>query len=367
MSSLLLTARVVLGLGALAVLAEISLASAFPAPTDGECYFLDWNYERVDGEAAMARGMAVAVEGQPRPRMTFIPGTKVRLRYEPAAGQDWLDADGSVPVVFNGCGLRDREEVCAPKGPGERRAIFLGDSVTFGWGVRVEDSCCRLTGEILRQTDPRLHTINCASGTLHPDEYAAALATRFGRFEPDVVVVNLSTNDLLMLNSGVAHRGGKRAWWQGSAVLRAIRGGGTPPEFRAAPGEDWTDGLLALPDSAYSAIPKSAHWCGGGPQQALQAMQTWCAANNVRLAVVLWPALQGIAPGESYPFAKLHAEVGAFCEQHSLLFADLLPAFVGHDPSALWVTPFDQHGNPRAQRLAAPVVADLVRRALPPR
>ncbi len=353
-----------LGLGALAVLAEISLASAFPPPADGECYFLDWNYERVDGEAAMARGMAVAVEGQPRSRMSFVPGTKVRLRYEPADGQDWLDADGSVPVVFNACGLRDRDEVCAPKAPGERRAIFLGDSVTFGWGVRAEDSCCRLTEALLRQTDPLLRTVNCASGTLHPDEYAAALMTRFARFEPDVVVVNFSINDLLMLNAGVAHRGGKRAWWQGAAVLRAILGGGTPPEFRAAPGEDWTDGLLALPDSAYGAIPKAAHWCGGGPQQALRVMQAWCAAQRVRLAVVLWPALQGIAVGETYPFAKLHAEVAAFCAQQGITFADLLPAFRGHDPSTLWVTSFDQHGNPQAQRLAAPVVAELVRRAL---
>ena len=40
---------------------------------------------------------------------------------------------------------------------------------------------------------------------------------------------------------------------------------------------------------------------------------------------------------------------------------DLLDAFVGQEPSALWLTPKDMHGNPAAHALSVPAYTTFVR------
>ena len=59
-----------------------------------------------------------------------------------------------VPVSINSEGLRDRE-FPLEKPPGVYRVMMLGDSTTFGWGVRQEDTAAKFLEHKLNAALPR--------------------------------------------------------------------------------------------------------------------------------------------------------------------------------------------------------------------
>src|SRR5205085_6050647 len=99
------------------------------------------------------------------------------------------------------------------------------------------------------------------------------------------------------------------------------------------------------------------YWKGGAPQQALRSIRDWCREHGAKVGVTIWPLLQGLGQGETYPFAKLHQLVGEFCRQEGIPFCDVLPALRGHRDTELWVSPADMHPNELAQQLVTPTVA----------
>ena len=274
--------------------------------------------------------------------------------------------------------IREREELCGPKPPGQRRILCLGDSMTVGWGVRREDCWTRLAEDILRREDDRVRTVNCgAAGTLLVDEYWWGLRERFHRLEPDAVVVTLCLNDLLRINGGMVHfdpgtvaaAPGELGWWEHSRILRDLtRASRMPSKLQLDPERDWVAELLAIPaqDGRYKPLGQKVFWAGGGPRKALREMRAWCAERGIAFGVTIWPLFQGLGPGEHYPFTKMHDLVRAFCEAENIPFLDLLPTFLGHETTSLWVSELDYHGDAEAHRLASEPIARFLHSLLGP-
>jgi hypothetical protein len=127
------------------------------------------------------------------------------------------------------------------------------------------------------------------------------------------------------------------------------------------PSRDWVQELLDLPeDHLYytgKGETRSMYWAGGMPQQGLREMREWCASHGAQMAIVVWPLLQGLGEGRSYPFAKMHRLLREFCEAEGMPLLDLLPTFADTAQETLWVSPADMHPNELAQQLAAPAIA----------
>ena len=313
-----------------------------------------------------------------RARMTWAPSQTFYLCYS-GLEQDgqraaYFDEHGCVPCEINSEGLREREEVIGPKPDGEKRVVCIGDSFTFGWGVRVEDAWPRLVEQELRNEDPGIRTVNCgAAGAIYVDEYASALEHRFGRYQPDAVVVSLCLNDLIPSSNSLAHAEPPPLLLRSSRILRdLLQGYALSASLHIDPDRDLVQDLLDLPDESYPAwatafppnsVGRSTLWPGGGPQTGLRRMRDWCAERNIPFGVVIWPYFQGLGSGETYPFRSLHRAVGDFCGNEGIPFLDLLPAFEGsvERSSDLWVCVADYHGNEVAQRHAEPQLTAFVR------
>jgi len=339
----------------------------------GSLFYQDaWRREAAGIQEAAARGLVVPVppEQTPRPRFRFADGASFYICYRDQAvlQRPWLDDQGCVPVQISKWGIREREDV-APgnKQPGERRIVCIGDSFTFGWGIPVEQGWVRLLEDELRKGGQNVRTVNCgAAGAIVVDEYRWGLEHRFHVFQPDVVVVTLCLNDLLP-SSGLFLLPPSRA--TGFRLYDLLASAGRDP-LALDPKVDWVQILLDLPKADGEAnqmynpdAPYDAMWSQHAPQQSLQSMRDWCRDRGIRLGVVLWPFLQGLGPGEFYPFAKIHREVASFCEKEGIPFLDLLPPLHAVVPTMdLWVTPADMHPNPRAQRLALPALVGFVQR-----
>lgn len=369
----LLAVSVVVAVGAAELLVRAMPAAPLAAP-----FYQDGKRQKVDFGRAEATLPFIQVEPTApagRIRNSFAPGATFYICFEDPSW-DYFDDQGCVEYVINSRGVRDREELCAPKPAGQRRVVCVGDSFTLGWGVRVEDSWTRLVEDQLRQSDDNLRTVNCgASGALFVDEYQAALEARFAAFEPDVVLVTLCLNDLIPSTHVLSVRAGRIPWLLRESRLfgalfaeQRLRAElGPPPD-----GSDVVQSLLDLPAPFYDAIGwikasgvgRDQLWPGEGPQRGLLAMREWCAARGIRFAVAIWPFLQGLGPNEEYPLTTVHRLVAAFCAQHSIPCHDVLPALQGHDTASLWVHPSDLHPNHTAQRLAAPGIAAFLRSQL---
>jgi len=334
------------------------------------------SYELPDGTpiefmAAIAQGRIVPVPWEaPRPRYMIGPGQQYYLRYtdQERLRRDWLDERGRVWVENNRFGLRERADIDDHKPAGQRRLLCLGDSFTFGWGIPVEQNWVRLLEDDLRRDGKDVRTVNCgAAGTVCVDEYWQGLQHRFAAFQPDAVVLTICLNDLIP-SSGLNVLTPTPP--SGLRLLDRLRGafGRQPVDLDQK--FDWVGYLLALPkDEGFAAglydpsdKPFEAMWSQGVPQKSLREAKAWCDARKVPFAVVVWPFLQGLGPGRHYPFRKLHELVTADCAAAAIPCLDLLPTLAGTPDAELWVTPAYPHANPKAQALAAPAIADFVRR-----
>lgn len=312
--------------------------------------------------------------------VTWLPGSTFHLCYR-GPTQPYFDGDGCVAMHFNRFGMRDAEDRTLAKPAGTRRILCLGDSFTLGWGVRADHNWPVLVEERLRLGHPELQVVNGGgTGSAYVDEYELALRHRHGRFDPDLVVVTLCLNDLLITNGKLCHYredalpddlapDRQPALWEASALLRdAVRAMAQAHALDLDPGRDWTAELMALPadHACYQTKGETPaiYWVGGTPQRALRGMRDWCAEHRAAFAVVIWPLLQGLGPGRHYPFQGIHAKVAEFCAAEHIPLLDLLPTLQAEAHETLWVSPGDMHPNETAQRLATPLVADFLAQQL---
>lgn len=101
-----------------------------------------------------------------------------------------------VPVVINALGLRDKEYAVA-KPPGTVRVLMLGDSLTFGWGVRIEDTPSKMVERKLNEgaAAPRFEVINAGVGNYNTVQEVTYFLNKGQNLNPDVVVLNYFIND----------------------------------------------------------------------------------------------------------------------------------------------------------------------------
>lgn len=304
---------------------------------------------------------------RPRWRTMFRSDQGFFITYEDndVLKRDWFDEQGRVLNHINASGIRERAKITHEKPAGQRRIVCIGDSFTFGWGIRPEDGWVRMLEDDLRKDKGDVRTVNCgASGTVCVDEYWYGLKHRFHKFEPDAVIMTLCLNDLVgshglsfivPINTGVK-------------LLDLAKGALGYHPLDLNPDDNWAQWLLDLPEKEGLALglynpdrPFEAMWSQEVPQESMRAAKAWCDKRKIPFMVVIWPFLQGLGPGKYYPFQKLHDLVAADCEAAGIPLLDVLPALKDTPQEDLWVTPADPHPNPFAQCLTLPRIAEFVR------
>ena len=98
-------------------------------------------------------------------------------------------------VTINAHGMRDTRDYAIPKPDGVMRIAVIGDSVTFGTGVELEDTYAKQLETALNANDgPTVEVLNFGvPGTNTP--HHIAMIDQAGRFDPDVIVLAYVLND----------------------------------------------------------------------------------------------------------------------------------------------------------------------------
>lgn len=261
----------------------------------------------------------------------------------------YFDDGNQIVYALNKYGFRggdyERE-----KPPGTRRIVLLGDSFTFGEGVRLEDTFgSRLQG-ILDRDRATVEVLSFAVGgwgTANEIHYLENAGMSFG---PDLVVVIYVLND-------AGYAGGLDLWrdFREQYQNRRLKGSYLASYFYAAIARrtlarSYIEDLVGEAREERRSWRESLAFLARGKQIAESA--------GARYAVAIFPFLCDL--DESYPFRSLHQMVSGFCERRGIAVLDLFDAFEGRSDRELWVHPSDQHPNREGHRIAAEALAEFI-------
>jgi lysophospholipase L1-like esterase len=107
-----------------------------------------------------------------------------------------VDQGKMTGFIANGDRMRN-PEVPIERGPNDFRVLSLGDSNTFGWGVRYQEAYPTVLAELLRKALPgwEIHVLNAACSGYSAHQGLEMLRRRGLKYRPDVVTIWFGWND----------------------------------------------------------------------------------------------------------------------------------------------------------------------------
>lgn len=322
----------------------------------------------------------------PAPAPWLYP--QIRYRADPALvfslvpNQAGFTADQSAAI--NERGFRG-PVVPYARTQGATRILFLGDSITFGYGVEERDGFTNRTADLLAQHGLRTETINSAVPSYNSEQEITFLKNEGFRYKPDWVVVGICWNDINEKNGVRVSRNGAlieeasddtsltgRLWdsrigfelrnlvkrsrllYSAMRGLRAVSGGAQPESH-----DTFRSDVLAGRDSE----KVSRGWTR--MQADMHRLAQLSKQYGFRPLLVAFPmslSVDGTHPHSAYP-----ARLKEIAQREQLPMIDLHPIyqaqFKGHE--SLFLAYDADHPNAAGHLLAAQAVADYIKAALP--
>jgi len=270
--------------------------------------------------------------------------------YQPAADPivSYVGKPHARPDI-NALGFRDREHAIA-KPPGVFRILVLGDSVTNGYGVEVEEMYTRRLESLLAERDgERYEVVNFGLPQYSTVQEVTLFRERGAQMRPDLVIVGYVLNDPTRsgrINDFFEHDRAPSlaAEWLTRQVKEVLR--------LREPVELLDD---CEPFDYYSRLN-----CDAGKWATVSAsfreLGSLSRADGFPVLVVIFPLVDG-ACFDDYRWGSFHRRVAEEAAANGFACLDLLPVFAQRSPSELWIKRSDDlHPNPLGHRIAATAI-----------
>jgi hypothetical protein len=283
-----------------------------------------------------------------------------RTAYVPPWHERLLDAQLAVTpndsIVHNSWGLRG-PAYDTPKSPGTTRVLLLGDSFTFGAGVAHDAAVFPAILEqrlnaAYSQGNTRVEILNGGIPGSRTTAWVALLNEVKDAFQPDVIVSVFFLRDGTRTSSiggffgpirdEITERNRTSRLYQLSYVYRLFR----DTRDRELIATQYSE---AINESYLGNASQTEEWSIA--QANLMEIQRIGSSLGAKVGLVVFPILVDL--DDTYPFQVVCDLLVQFGKVNDFQTFDLLPAFRGHDASALWVAPQDQHPNEAGHLIAA--------------
>jgi lysophospholipase L1-like esterase len=260
------------------------------------------------------------------------------------------------------------------KPPRRVRLLFLGDSLTFGEGVRDADVYPQVTAAALSglardghfPSGTSFEAINMGVSGYNTRQSLYALEHWGAQFSPDVVILGYSLND----TEGPLWRdnptGGRPRRDHVRDVQMGAAGALAPPSSRlfrfrtvrilwhAWHTRSRTQATIAYYRSLYE--PHNPYLEMN--MAALDGIVAFCRERGIPCVVLCFPVLHQL--DDTYPFADVHESLRQRVESGGADFIDLLEELKGRRARDLWVHPSDPHPNEEVHAAAAEALTQLI-------
>lgn len=252
-----------------------------------------------------------------------------------------------VEFETNSKGLRDRE-FSRERTPGVKRIMMLGDLLTVGWGVPMEQTFSKRVEQLYRGRGESVEVINTGVGNYNTVQEVQFFLTEGKSYRPDIVVLNYFVNDAEPVPES------RPPGWllrKCSACVFALGRIDTLGRMFSAK-QDWAEYYLGLYDNG-----AGKGWLAA--RAAIDRLATYCKANGIKLLVASLPELHDV---QNYRFQTVTDLVRRAAEDNGVAFADVLPHLRAQASSKLWVTPPDPHPNGYANGFIASGLFEALQR-----
>ena len=259
------------------------------------------------------------------------------------------------PDGYRMCSSHDHSPIEAP----ETHVLGLGDSFTYGRGVRYDDIYLTRLEESLNQESDSVTIKNCGVVGAGIEDIVSIYARESSSLpRGSLVIYGMVLNDLgLVLTEPI----------KGLNFIDINNGGNTfnPLRKRSALINFVAHSIETrrLHTSTVKAYLESFE--GQNAEigfKRLEDLNQSVLEDGGTLLVVVFPLLYDF---ERHLFDSIHKRIGLFCAGHQILYVDLLPAFSRHKAEDLWANPTDHHPNEVAHRIAADELAVFIENNLP--
>jgi lysophospholipase L1-like esterase len=265
--------------------------------------------------------------------------------YELAPGM-WKRSHGTV-IRTNSHDMRERE-IPIVKPDLVTRIAVLGDSYTFGFGVRAHRAYPRRLEGLLNQRSPggaRFQALNFGVGGYSTQDEAVVLTQRALAWSPDLVVVGYVLNDpedepIQPLQSYYQ----EPRWWQRFHLLRLVAKAEWQWRVRRFGGGDYIRSLYGDPRKWKNVIDGFA------------SIRRAAASRGIPVMVVVFP-LCTVDDWAQYPYGAIHRMVARAAAADGFEVVDLLPLYARRPPRELRLGDSDAHPNDEGHLVAAEAIA----------
>lgn len=294
----------------------------------------------------------------------FIPFASIQHWYS-TNPRGYFDQDNSIRHYFNSEGWRDSEHKLE-KPDNVFRILGVGDSYTFGQGVKREDLfLTHLNSLIAKDASGRqVEVINTGQPGYNTVMEKELLEARGFDYSPDLVLLSFVPNDV---EANIYTDRPKVEFFEDFTASYIDQ------DWLSERSELWmlgrrkflqystADSYLQKSIDSYLKEPEKWNRC----RDALTSIRDLCQQNDCKLAVAIFPFFVNL--NGDYPFQPIHNHVRNFCEEAGIPVLDLRETFREFEGPELWVHPTDQHPNEQAHKIAAEAISQfLVKNALVP-
>lgn len=311
------------------VLILLSMALFF---IGGEVIIRLFTQEHLSYDIEMAKYANMLKIDSPNPKIGHVhkPNSSTRLM--------------GVDIKINSDGLRGSERTIEKNN--RYRIIFLGDSLTLGWGVSEDKTFKSLLEKELNKDKPT-EILNFGIGNYNTEQEEALFEEKGLKYHPDKVVMFYFINDAeetpnksplsFLQQSYVA-----TFYW--SKILEVAG--------KLGFGNNYISYYEALYTDQAPGWKKT--------REAFLYLQDITRNNKISLQIVLLPEFHNVA---NYPFTREHAKVTSFLQEHGISSLDLVSLFSrSSNPQRLWVAQDDAHPNEKGHELIAKYTLDFLKK-----
>ena len=257
-------------------------------------------------------------------------GLLKRRSPEPSLGFEHIPSASaeleSVQIRTNEWGLRGGP--VPPLAPGQRRILFLGSSITLGWGVPEDETLTSRLRDMFAKDGRDTQVLNAGIGNYNAVRYVNRFLMRLQGLHPTDIVVDGFVRDAESLDPGGGNfllRNSELAvtiWIAATRFFSKAGAESVEDHYRAVYAPD-APGFVAMKD-------------------ALRRLSQYGKEHNVRIYFAMTPDVHDLV---DYKLGFVHDIMKSIAAENGFIYVDLLPAMSHLTPAELWAMPGDPHPN----------------------
>jgi lysophospholipase L1-like esterase len=247
----------------------------------------------------------------------------------------------NVDIRLNDWGLRGGP--IEPMAQDGRRILFLGGSITLGWGVQEADTVEALLEGRLRDANEKVQVLNGGIGNYNTERYVSRFMKELTGLNPTDIVVHYFLRDAERLPPGggnflLRHSELAVTLWIAYHRLFDQAGENALVEHYRRVYEPGEPGFQVM-------------------QAKLKELSDYAKARGIRVYLAMTPDVHNLV---DYKLGFVHDIMRRVASDDGYRFIDLLPAMQGRPPQDLFAMPGDPHPNALGHRLMAETIFPIL-------